>query len=42
MVAIYNFHLIIFPNIMRNQKGIRTIEAFEYENTRNNFKCCGY
>ena len=37
----------IAPNIMAEQKGkgyqrIRAIKAFEYENTRSDFKCCNY
>ena len=31
----------IAPKIM-TIKGIREIEAFEYENTRSDFKCCDY
>ena len=42
-----NFRLIIFPIIMMEQKGkgyqrIRSIEAFQYENKRSDFKCCDY
>ena len=37
----------ITSNIMTEQKGkecrgIRVMETFEYENTRNDFKCCNY
>ena len=37
----------VAPNIMTGQKGtgyqgIRAIEAFEYKNTRSDFKCCDY
>ena len=42
-----HFHMFISPNIMTEQEGedylvTRTIKAFEYENTRSNFKCCNY
>ena len=38
---------LMVPNIMTEQKGkgyrgIRAIEAFEYENTRSDFKCYDY
>ena len=26
----------------KGYKGIRAVEAFEYENTRSDFKCCDY
>ena len=42
-----NFYLTISPIIMTKQKGkayqgIRSIEAFKYENTRSDSKCCDY
>ena len=50
MVAIHYYTVsidFIAPNIMAEQKekgyyGIRTIEAFEWENKRSDFKCCDY
>ena len=47
IISQFSFDFVA-PNIMTKQKGKiyqgigATDEAFEYENTRNDFKCCNY
>ena len=45
IISQFSFDFVA-PNIMTKQKGYKGIgaidEAFEYENTRSDFKCCNY
>ena len=38
----FTVHNIITEQKGKGLQGIRAIEAFEYENTRSDFKCCNY